>query len=71
MLNKLTSRGILFICLHKGRSCTYLDVKKDIEFLKIPFQYSTIPVVHSTVYTLPLISIVGLLMQVIYGLIEI
>ena len=31
MLNKLTSRGILFICIHKGRSCTYLDVKNDIE----------------------------------------
>ena len=30
MLKELTSRGILFICLHKGRSCTYLDVK-DIE----------------------------------------
>ena len=31
MLNKLTSREILFIYLHKGRSCTYLDVKNDIE----------------------------------------
>ena len=24
MLKELTSREILFICLHKGRSCTYL-----------------------------------------------
>ena len=45
--------GILFICILKGRSCTYLDVKNDIELFKIPFQYSSIPVVHSTVYTLP------------------
>ena len=26
-----TSKGILFICLLKERSCTYLDVKTDIE----------------------------------------
>ena len=31
MLKELTSMGILFICLLKGRSCTYLDVKNDIE----------------------------------------
>ena len=31
MLNKLTSREILFNSLYKGRSCTYLDVKSDIE----------------------------------------
>ena len=31
MLKELTSRGILFICLLKVRSCTYLDVKNDIE----------------------------------------
>ena len=30
MLKELTSRGILFVFLHKG-SCTYLDVKNDIE----------------------------------------
>ena len=43
MLKELTSRGILFICLHKGRSCTYLDVKNDIELLKIPFHHSSSP----------------------------
>ena len=48
----LTSREILFICLHKGRSCTYLDVKMISNFKKF---HSTIPVVHSTVYTLPLV----------------
>ena len=31
MLKELTLKGSLFICLHKGRSCTYLDVKTDIE----------------------------------------
>ena len=31
MLNELTSRGILFIAYLRGRSCTYLDVKNDIE----------------------------------------
>ena len=49
MLKELTSRGILFICLLKGRSCTYLDAKNDIKLKKIsipPFQYSTISVVH-------------------------
>ena len=50
MLKELTSRGILFICLRKGRCCTYLGVKTDNELLKI---HSTIPVIHSTVYTLP------------------
>ena len=43
MLKELTSRGILFIYLLKGRNCTYLDVKTDNELLKIPF---TIPVFH-------------------------
>ena len=37
MLKEVTSRGILFNCLLK---CTYLDVKNDIELLKISFQYS-------------------------------
>ena len=32
MLKELTSRGILFICLLKGRSCTYLDVKMILNF---------------------------------------
>ena len=49
----LTSRGILLICLHKGRSCTYLDVKMILNFKKF---HSTIPVFHSTVNTLPLES---------------
>ena len=31
MLKELTLRGILFIRLHNGRSCTYLDVKNYIE----------------------------------------
>ena len=31
MLKELTARGILFICLLTGRSCTYLDAKTDIE----------------------------------------
>ena len=46
MLKELTSRGILFICLRKGEELylLYLDAKKI---------YSTIPLVHSTVYTLP------------------
>ena len=41
MLKELTSRRNLFICLHKGRSCTYLDVKTDIKLLKnsIPVFY--------------------------------
>ena len=41
MLKELTSKGILFVCLLKGRSCTYLDVKNDIELQKNsipPFQ---------------------------------
>ena len=37
MLKELTSRGILFICLSKGRSCTYLDAKIDIELKKFKF----------------------------------
>ena len=37
MLKELTSRGILFICLPKGRSCTYLDAKIDIELKKFKF----------------------------------
>ena len=41
MPEELTSRGILFICLLMGRSCTYLDVKTDIELLK-----NSIPVFH-------------------------
>ena len=41
MLKELTSRGILFICLLKGRSCTYLDVKKmTLNFKKF---HSSIP----------------------------
>ena len=51
MPEELTSRKIIFICLLMGRSCTYLDVKTDIELYK-KF-HSTIPVVHSTIYTLP------------------
>ena len=34
MLKELTSRGILFICLLKGRSRTYLDVKNVLNFKK-------------------------------------
>ena len=50
MLKELTSRGILFISLHKERSLLIWMLKNDIELLKI---HSTIPVVHSTVYALP------------------
>ena len=32
MLKELTLRGILFISLLKGRSCTYLDVKMILNF---------------------------------------
>ena len=39
----LTLRGILFICLHKGRNCTYLDIKMILNFKK---SHSTIPVFH-------------------------
>ena len=31
MIKELTLRVILFICLHNGMSCTYLDVKNYIE----------------------------------------
>ena len=43
MLKELASRGILFICLLKGKGYTYLDVKTDIELFKIPFHHSSIP----------------------------
>ena len=60
MLNKLTSRVILFIYIHKGRSCTYLDVKKILNFKKfhssIPlFQYSIPLFIHSHLQLSPCI----------------
>ena len=50
MLKELTLKEILFICLLKGRSCTYLDVKNNSELKKKsipPFQYSIPLFIHS------------------------